>query len=130
VHRPFSIQEHQLIADLHAKEAALTVAQVTCRIRKSHAPADGTVGERQVADGTTRVAGTQVLTFVSETKWIQANYREKQLTHMKVGDRRKSESKPIPDNASAARFSKSHPPAVRNSLAATRQRHRKSPKWL
>jgi membrane fusion protein (multidrug efflux system) len=30
--------------------------------------------------------GTQVLTFVSETKWIQANYRETQLTHMKVGD--------------------------------------------
>jgi membrane fusion protein, multidrug efflux system len=27
-----------------------------------------------------------VLTFVAETKWVQANYRETQLTHMKVGD--------------------------------------------
>jgi membrane fusion protein (multidrug efflux system) len=26
------------------------------------------------------------VTFVADTKWIQANYRETQLTHMKVGD--------------------------------------------
>ncbi len=26
------------------------------------------------------------MTFVAETKWVQANYRETQLTHMKVGD--------------------------------------------
>ena len=79
-------QELQLIADLHAKEASLTVAQVNLGYTKIHAPEGGTVGERQVRPGQLVSPGTQVLTFVAETKWIQANYRETQLTHMKIGD--------------------------------------------
>jgi membrane fusion protein (multidrug efflux system) len=79
-------QELQLIADLHAREASLTVAQVNLGYTKIHAPGDGTVGERQVRPGQLVSPGTQVLTFVAETKWIQANYRETQLTHMKIGD--------------------------------------------
>jgi membrane fusion protein (multidrug efflux system) len=79
-------QNQQLLADLHAKEAALTVAQVNLSYTKIHAPADGTVGERQVRPGQLVSPGTQILTFVAETKWVQANYRETQLTHMKVGD--------------------------------------------
>jgi len=79
-------QDHQLLADLHAKEAALTVAQVNLSYTKIHAPADGTVGERQVRPGQLVSPGTQIVTFVAESKWVQANYRETQLTHMKVGD--------------------------------------------
>ncbi|MGO9540713.1 MAG: HlyD family secretion protein [Terriglobales bacterium] len=79
-------QEQQLVADLHAKEAALTVAQVNLSYTKIHAPADGTVGERQVRPGQLVSPGTQVLTFVAEAKWVQANYRETQLTHMKASD--------------------------------------------
>jgi len=79
-------QDQQLVADLHAKEAALTVAQVNLGYTKIHAPADGTVGERQVRAGQLVSPGTQVLTFVAQTKWVQANYRETQLTHMKIGD--------------------------------------------
>jgi membrane fusion protein (multidrug efflux system) len=79
-------QDAQLMADLHAKEAGLTLAQVNLGYTKIHAPADGTVGERQVRAGQLVSPGTQVLTFVAETKWVQANYRETQLTHMKVGD--------------------------------------------
>ena len=79
-------QDQQLVADLHAKNAALTVAQVNLGYTKIHAPADGTVGERQVRPGQLVSPGTQILTFVAETKWVQANYRETQLTHMKVGD--------------------------------------------
>jgi membrane fusion protein (multidrug efflux system) len=79
-------QEQQLIADLHAKEAAHTVAEVNLGYTNIHAPADGTVGERRVRPGQLVSPGTQVLTFVAETKWVQANYRETQLTHMKVGD--------------------------------------------
>jgi len=79
-------QEQQLIADLHAKEATLAVAQTNVAYTKIHAPADGTVGERQVRPGQLVSPGTQVLTFVAQTKWIQANYRETQLTHIKVGD--------------------------------------------
>src|SRR5215468_8088195 len=79
-------QEHQLIADLHAKEAALTVAKINLGYTKIAAPADGTVGERQVRPGQLVSPGTQVVTFVADTKWVQANYRETQLSNMKVGD--------------------------------------------
>ena len=79
-------QEQQLIADLHAKEASLSVARINLGYTKIPAPADGTVGERQVRPGQLVSPGTQVVTFVPETKWVQANYRETQLTNMKVGD--------------------------------------------
>jgi membrane fusion protein, multidrug efflux system len=79
-------QQQQLIADLHAKNAALTVAQINLGYTKIHAPADGTVGERQVRPGQLLSPGVQILTFVADTRWVQANYRETQLTHMKVGD--------------------------------------------
>jgi membrane fusion protein (multidrug efflux system) len=79
-------QELQLIADLHAKEAALTVTQVNLGYTKISAPGDGSVGERQVRPGQLVSPGTQVISFVSKTKWVQANYRETQLTNVKVGD--------------------------------------------
>jgi membrane fusion protein, multidrug efflux system len=79
-------QALQFDADLQAKVAALSVAQINLDYTKIHAPADGIVGERQVRPGQLLSPGAQILTFVAETKWIQANYRETQLTHMKVGD--------------------------------------------
>jgi len=79
-------QERQLIADLHVKEAALTLAQVNLGYTRIEAPGDGTVGERQVRPGQLVSPGTQVISFVPLTKWVQANYRETQLTNVKVGD--------------------------------------------
>jgi membrane fusion protein (multidrug efflux system) len=79
-------QDAQLVADLHAKEAALTGAQVNLGYTKIEAPGDGTVGERQVRPGQLVSPGTQVISFVSKIKWVLANYRETQLTNMKVGD--------------------------------------------
>jgi membrane fusion protein, multidrug efflux system len=79
-------QEAQLTADLHAKEAALAIAQVNLGYTRISAPADGRVGERQVRPGQLVSPGTQVITFVSTVKWIQANYRETQLTNVRIGD--------------------------------------------
>jgi membrane fusion protein, multidrug efflux system len=79
-------QELELVADLHAKEAALIVAQVNLGYTKIVAPADGSVGERQVRPGQLVSPGTQVIPFVSKIKWVQANYRETQLTNVKAGD--------------------------------------------
>jgi len=79
-------QEQQLIADLHAKEASLNVAKINLGYTRISAPGDGTVGERQVRPGQLVSPGTQVVTFVPDTKWVQANYRETQLTNVKVGD--------------------------------------------
>ena len=79
-------QELQLVADLHAKEAALRVANVNLGYTRISAPSDGTVGERQVRPGQLVSPGTQVISIVPPTKWVQANYRETQLTNMRVGD--------------------------------------------
>jgi membrane fusion protein, multidrug efflux system len=79
-------QELQLLADLHAKEAALTVAQINLGYTCILAPADGTVGERQVRPGQLVSPGTQVMSFVDGTIWVQANFRETQLTNIRVGN--------------------------------------------
>jgi membrane fusion protein (multidrug efflux system) len=79
-------QDLQLVADLHAKEAALQVAQVNLGYTRIEAPADGTVGEKQVRPGQLVSPGTQVISFVPLDKWVLANYRETQLTNVKVGD--------------------------------------------
>ncbi|MFZ1973863.1 MAG: HlyD family secretion protein [Candidatus Acidiferrales bacterium] len=79
-------QEAQLVADLHAKQAALVSAQVNLGYTKISAPDDGTVGERQVRPGQLVSPGTQVIPFVSKSKWVLANYRETQLTNVRVGD--------------------------------------------
>jgi membrane fusion protein, multidrug efflux system len=79
-------QEAQLTADLHAKDAALVGAKVNLGYTRITAPEDGTVGERQVRRGQLVSPGTQVISFVSRIKWVVANYRETQLTNMRIGD--------------------------------------------
>ena len=79
-------QGMQLLADLRAKQAGLAVAQVNLGYTKILAPADGTVGERQVRPGQLVSPGTQVITFVENTRWVQANFRETQLTNIRIGD--------------------------------------------
>ena len=79
-------QEAQLTADLHAKDAALVGAKVNLGYTRITAPEDGTVGERQVRRGQLVSPGTQVISFISRIKWVVANYRETQLTNMKIGD--------------------------------------------
>ena len=79
-------QESQFVADLHAKEAALEVARVNLGYTRIFAPADGTVGERQVRPGQLVSPGTQVMSFVENIRWVAANFRETQLTNIKVSD--------------------------------------------
>jgi membrane fusion protein, multidrug efflux system len=79
-------QDMQLQADLHAKQASLAAVTVNLGYTKIYAPSDGTVGERQVRTGQLVSPGTQVIAFVDVTKWVLANYRETQLTNVKIGD--------------------------------------------
>jgi membrane fusion protein (multidrug efflux system) len=79
-------QDLQLQADLRAKRANLSAAMVNLGYTKIYAPSEGTVGERQVRTGQLVSPGTQVIAFVDVTKWVQANYRETQLTNVKIGD--------------------------------------------
>ena len=63
------------------------MASVNLGYTKIFAPGDGTVGERQVhGRGNSSPPARRVISFVALTKWVQANYRETQLTNVKIGD--------------------------------------------
>src|SRR6267142_67263 len=79
-------QEMQLQADLRAKQAGLAATLVNLGYTKIFSPGEGTVGERQVRPGQLVSPGTQVIAFIDVTKWVLANYRETQLTNVKIGD--------------------------------------------
>ena len=73
-------------ADIQAKKAAIVVAQVNLAYTHIAAPADGTVGERHVLAGQLVAPGTQTIDLVQSDVWVQANFKETQLTNMRVGD--------------------------------------------
>jgi membrane fusion protein (multidrug efflux system) len=79
-------QEQQLQADLRAKEEALKVAQTNLDYTRIVAPTDGVVGERKARVGQLVSPGTQVISLVEDTIWVQANYEETQLTNVAKGD--------------------------------------------
>ena len=73
-------------ADIEAKKAAIVVAQVNLAYTRIAAPTDGTVGERHVLAGQLVAPGTQIIDLVQSDVWVQANFKETQLTNMRVGD--------------------------------------------
>jgi membrane fusion protein (multidrug efflux system) len=79
-------QEAQLNADLRAKEAAVTVARTNLEYTRVLAPTDGVVGERKVRVGQLVSPGSQVISLVDKEIWVQANYKETQLTHVNQND--------------------------------------------
>jgi len=79
-------QESQLKADLRAKEEAVKVARTNLDYTRILAPTDGIVGERKVRLGQLVSPGTQVISLVEHDVWVQANYKETQLTHVTKGD--------------------------------------------
>ena len=73
-------------ADIEAKKAAIIVAQVNLAYTRITAPTDGTVGERHALAGQLVAPGTQMIDLVQTDVWVQANFKETQLTNMRVGD--------------------------------------------
>jgi membrane fusion protein (multidrug efflux system) len=73
-------------ADIDAKKAAIVVAQVNLAYTRIAAPTGGTVGERHVLAGQLVAPGTQMIDLVQSDVWVQANFKETQLTNMRVGD--------------------------------------------
>jgi membrane fusion protein, multidrug efflux system len=74
-------------ADIEAKKAAIVVAQVNLAYTQIAAPTDGTVGERHALEGQLVAPGTQVIDLVRNEVWVQANFKETQLSDMRVGDK-------------------------------------------
>ena len=73
-------------ADIQAKQAAIIVANVNLGYTQIVAPAAGAVGERHVQEGQLVAPGMQLVDLVNGDVWIQANYKETQLTNIRRGD--------------------------------------------
>jgi membrane fusion protein (multidrug efflux system) len=73
-------------ADIAAKKAAIVVAQVNLAYTRIAAPSDGTVGERHTLVGQLVAPGTEMIDLVQSGVWIQANFKETQLSNMQIGD--------------------------------------------
>jgi membrane fusion protein (multidrug efflux system) len=73
-------------ADIQAKRAAITVAEVNLSYTRITAPANGEVGKRDVQEGQLVTPGMQIIDLVRGDVWILANYLETQLTNIRKGD--------------------------------------------
>jgi len=73
-------------AQIQAKEAAIVVANVNLAYTRVVAPEAGAIGERHVQEGQLVAPGMQLVDLVKGDVWIQANYKETQLTNIRKGD--------------------------------------------
>jgi membrane fusion protein, multidrug efflux system len=73
-------------ADIQAKKAAIIVSEVNLGYTRIVSPAAGAVSERHVQEGQLVAPGMQVVDLVRGDVWIQANYKETQLTNIQQGD--------------------------------------------
>jgi membrane fusion protein (multidrug efflux system) len=94
------VQEKQLEAQVHAAEAQAALARNNLDYTRILSPADGLVGQRQVRPGQFVNIGTQVLTVVPLPKvWVIANYKETQMTNVRLGDSARVTVDAFPDLA-------------------------------
>jgi membrane fusion protein (multidrug efflux system) len=79
-------QRTQAVATLKAQEAARDLAQINLGYTRITAAVDGMVGQRQVRPGQYVSVGTQVIALVPlPDVWVVANYKETQMTRIRVG---------------------------------------------
>lgn len=72
-------------ATIGARQAAVQQADVTLGNLRLTAPVSGQVVNRQVNLGSYVAPGAQLMAIVPDTMWITANFKETQLTHMRIG---------------------------------------------
>jgi membrane fusion protein (multidrug efflux system) len=83
-----SAQIAQAEADVLAARAAVETQKLQLSYTQIIAPADGMVGERQVRVGQLVRPGTPCITMVDiDGVWVTANFKERQLTHARRGQR-------------------------------------------
>jgi membrane fusion protein (multidrug efflux system) len=81
------VQEQQLTAQVHAAEAQVQLARNNLGYTRIVSPVDGMVGQRQVRPGQFVNVGTQVIAVIPLPNiWVIANYKETQMTHVRIGD--------------------------------------------
>jgi len=81
-----SRRQQSIEASLERAEAALEQARLNLSYTVVTAPCDGQVGRRSIEEGQFVAAGS-VVTFIipEQPKWVIANYKERQVENLKVG---------------------------------------------
>jgi len=75
-------------AEIKRTHAALALARLNLSYTVIRAPYDGMTGRRSIQEGQLVQPGQNLLSFVREDhKWVVANYRERQLSLLKVGQK-------------------------------------------
>jgi membrane fusion protein (multidrug efflux system) len=81
-------QQAQAEAGVAEQKASLQIAQLSLSYTRIVAPQDGVIGQRQVKPGQYVGVGGQVTSLTPVPNvWVIANYKETQLTHMRLGER-------------------------------------------
>jgi membrane fusion protein (multidrug efflux system) len=81
------VQEQQLAAQVRAADAQVTLARNNLGYTRILSPVDGMVGQRQVRPGQFVNVGTQVIAAIPLPNiWVIANYKETQMTQVRIGD--------------------------------------------
>ena len=79
-------QERQARAELDASRAQAALAKINVRWTRITAPVDGVLGPRQVRVGSLLDTGTTVVVETPlDSVWVKANFTERQITDIKVG---------------------------------------------
>ena len=79
-------QKAQAAAALEGQRAAKNLASINLGYTRIVAPVDGMVSERRVRAGQYLSVGTQVISLVPlPNVWVIANYKETQLTNVRIG---------------------------------------------
>ena len=98
------VQEMQLTAQVKAAEAQVRLARNNLDYTKIVTPADGLVGQRQVRVGQFVNVGTQVIAVVPLPNiWVIANFKETQMTNVRVGNSARVAVDAFPDLALTGR---------------------------
>jgi membrane fusion protein, multidrug efflux system len=81
------VQERQLAAQVHSAEAQVVLAQNNVNYTRIVSPSDGLVGQRLVRPGQFVNIGSQVIAVIPlPNLWVVANFKETQMTNMRLGD--------------------------------------------
>jgi membrane fusion protein (multidrug efflux system) len=77
---------HRALADFHAAEKQLAMAQLHLSYTQITAPISGVVAQRQAREGGYAHEGQPVITIIPlEAIYVEASFRETQLEHIKIG---------------------------------------------
>jgi len=75
-------------AEIKRAQAALDLSSLNLSYTIITAPYDGVTGRRTIQEGQAVTAGQNLLSFVrSDSKWVVANYKETQVTHLRLGEK-------------------------------------------